>query len=483
MGHQGLICACKQAVKAADMSSPDCLQVSNPPLGEPHLDTEVLQPDGRGEEGGKMVWVQTLEGGVQAIPQEVAFLSPFFQREALHGEKGLSGTAPISLPKQITPIVLDQIIAYCQYHRAPGRSDKERKLYDEKYIRMDACKLCQLTSAADALDLRPLVDLASRALARLISGKTPEEIRATFNLPDDLTEEEKLEPVPFGTDEPRIRLLNRLYAKKRKELAERKAREAKATVAVEKVDERPTEPIEDTRSVDDLMKFIESGNDGSGSLSSSQQQGNGGGLSVSKAQPQDHLPTSTKASKKKKKRRGVGKKGDGSASGDVSNESVASYWVRRDAAANNASHSSPFMNGTAHAQHNCYQAGKPGQLQPQAQNANGRIQRSSSSQSGTSNSFCMASSTSGEQAPILDFRQSKRTFDIPDCPVEELFPEDGFEDEVCNPELDLEVADFARKLESDWSIRLQELISASGQRSSSTKPLLNSVPQSTSLPV
>lgn len=33
---------------------------------------------------------------------------------------------------------------------------------------------------------------------------------------DDLTEEEKLEPVKNLINDPRIRLLNRLYAKKRK---------------------------------------------------------------------------------------------------------------------------------------------------------------------------------------------------------------------------------------------------------------------------
>ncbi len=42
--------------------------------------------------------------------------------------------------------------------------------------------------AADVAGMRPLVELASRALARMIEGRTPEEIR----------------------DNPRIRLLNRL---------------------------------------------------------------------------------------------------------------------------------------------------------------------------------------------------------------------------------------------------------------------------------
>jgi len=36
------------------------------------------------------------------------------------------------------------------------------------------------------------------------------------------SEEEKLEPLRTATDDPKIRLLNRLYARKRKELQERK---------------------------------------------------------------------------------------------------------------------------------------------------------------------------------------------------------------------------------------------------------------------
>lgn len=53
---------------------------------------------------------------------------------------------------------------------------------------MDTKRLCELASAADSLQLKPLVELTSRALARMIEGKTPEEIREIFCLPDDLTE-------------------------------------------------------------------------------------------------------------------------------------------------------------------------------------------------------------------------------------------------------------------------------------------------------
>jgi hypothetical protein len=56
---------------------------------------------------------------------------------------------------------------------------QERKLFDERFIRLDTRRLCELTSAADALDMKPLVDLTSKALARLIEGKTPEQVRGS----------------------------------------------------------------------------------------------------------------------------------------------------------------------------------------------------------------------------------------------------------------------------------------------------------------
>ncbi|PNY08194.1 SKP1-like protein 21-like [Trifolium pratense] len=134
---------------------------------------------------------------------------------------GTSKNCAICLPQQVSPAMLSLILDYCRFHQVLGRSNKERKAYDEKFVRIDTEKLCELTSAADSLQLKPLVDLTSRALARIIEGRSPEEIRDIFHLPDDLTEEEKLEPLRNITDDPRIRLLNRLYAKKRKELKER----------------------------------------------------------------------------------------------------------------------------------------------------------------------------------------------------------------------------------------------------------------------
>lgn len=207
-------------------------------------------------------------------------------------------------PKQVSPTAWALIQEYCSFHAVPGRSDKaraaaapaarlhcshhvpwrrppltatcspaslpsphypqERRAFDERFIRRDSAALCDLTSAADGLEMRGLVDLggcwltgwasgwraaacpacpaaqfcpllstcltrllphprphaspsthaASRAIARLIEGRSAEEIREAFRLPDDLTEEEKLGAIaappggaPAGAGRARLLLL------------------------------------------------------------------------------------------------------------------------------------------------------------------------------------------------------------------------------------------------------------------------------------
>uniref|UniRef100_A0A0A9CM56 SKP1 component dimerisation domain-containing protein n=1 Tax=Arundo donax TaxID=35708 RepID=A0A0A9CM56_ARUDO len=178
---------------------------------------------------------------------------PMICREIVKNGTGSSKNHAIVLPERVNPASLSLILDYCRFHQVPGRSNKERKSFDEKFVRIDYEKLCKLASAALSLQLRPLVDLTCGALARIIGGKSPEEVRDIFHLPDDLTEEEKLEPLENINDDPTIRLLNRLYAKKRKELQERQRLK----------DVQVQEEQKDERSLDEILCFI-NGDGGSG---------------------------------------------------------------------------------------------------------------------------------------------------------------------------------------------------------------------------
>lgn len=158
-------------------------------------------------------------------------------------------------------------------------------------MRMNTARLCELASASHYLDLKSLIDLTCRALAKHIQGKNPEEIRETFNLPDDLTEEEKVAPIEFGTEDSRVRMLNSLYARKRKELAEAKRLEYSA--------EQLENPVEDDhRDVDDLLSFIEG--EGAGKNDGRQKASGGQG---SEASPAKSSAGSERKRKKKERER------------------------------------------------------------------------------------------------------------------------------------------------------------------------------------
>jgi len=191
------------------------------------------------------VWIQTSDGSIQQVEQDIAMLCPFIRKEILQKGTGSSKNCAICLPLEVSSPIWSLILNYCRFCLAPGRSNKEQKSYDDNFVKIDTKMLCGLACAANSLQLQPVIDLTCRALARIIGKRSPEEIRDMFHVPDDLRKEEKLEPLINASNDPSIRLLNRLYAKKKKELL-KEPKGIKKNVEVE----------EDERSLDDLLSFI-----------------------------------------------------------------------------------------------------------------------------------------------------------------------------------------------------------------------------------
>jgi len=107
---------------------------------------------------------------------------------------------PIPLPN-VTSKILAKVIEYCKYHvenqktseDKPATPEDEIKAWDAEFVKVDQATLFELILAANYLNIKNLLDLTCQTVADMIKGKTPEEIRKTFNIKNDFTPEEEEE--------------------------------------------------------------------------------------------------------------------------------------------------------------------------------------------------------------------------------------------------------------------------------------------------
>jgi len=107
-----------------------------------------------------------------------------------------------AIPVQnVTGKILAMVIEYCKKHvdaaaaASPDEktSEDELKKWDGEFVKVDQPTLFDLILAANYLNIKGLLDLTCQTVADMIKGKTPEEIRKTFNIVNDFTPEEEAE--------------------------------------------------------------------------------------------------------------------------------------------------------------------------------------------------------------------------------------------------------------------------------------------------
>ncbi|XP_027346110.1 SKP1-like protein 1A [Abrus precatorius] len=101
----------------------------------------------------------------------------------------------IPLPN-VTSKILAKVIEYCKKHVEANNSDEkpseeDLKAWDADFVKVDQATLFDLILAANYLNIKTLLDLTCQTVADMIKGKTPEEIRKTFNIKNDFTPEEE----------------------------------------------------------------------------------------------------------------------------------------------------------------------------------------------------------------------------------------------------------------------------------------------------
>jgi len=110
-------------------------------------------------------------------------------------------TEPIPVPN-VNEAVLKKVMEWCEHHKndpqstSDDDSDSRKKStdieeWDQKYMQVDQEMLFEIILAANYLDIKALLDVGCKTVANMIKGKSPEEIRKTFNIQNDFTPEEE----------------------------------------------------------------------------------------------------------------------------------------------------------------------------------------------------------------------------------------------------------------------------------------------------
>jgi S-phase kinase-associated protein 1 len=115
------------------------------------------------------------------------------------GDGALNTDVPIP---NVNESVLKKVIEWCEHHKNDPAaandddSDSRKKTtdieeWDQKFMQVDQEMLFEIILASNYLDIKPLLDVGCKTVANMIKGKSPEEIRKTFNITNDFTPEEE----------------------------------------------------------------------------------------------------------------------------------------------------------------------------------------------------------------------------------------------------------------------------------------------------
>ncbi|XP_062551544.1 S-phase kinase-associated protein 1-like [Armigeres subalbatus] len=77
------------------------------------------------------------------------------------------------------------------YSNEPYRRTDDICDWDREFLRVEQAVLLDLVLAANYLDIEDLLDVTCKTVANMIKGRTPDQIRETFEIENDLTPEEE----------------------------------------------------------------------------------------------------------------------------------------------------------------------------------------------------------------------------------------------------------------------------------------------------
>ena len=108
---------------------------------------------------------------------------------------------------EVDSSVMSKVVEWCTHHRNDprpsdnttagdddGKRPKSTEIsdsWDQDYMQVEQEMVFQIILAANYLDIKGLLDLGCKAVAKMIEGKTTEQLRDQFGIENDFTPEEE----------------------------------------------------------------------------------------------------------------------------------------------------------------------------------------------------------------------------------------------------------------------------------------------------
>jgi S-phase kinase-associated protein 1 len=151
------------------------------------------------DDDGKMVDLVSQEGDNFQVEKKVAKMSELVK--TMIPDDDDEEQQEIPLPN-VKSQILGKVMEFCKHYSEEPMNDIEKPLksanmnevvqeWYANYVDVEQEVLFELILAANYMDIKPLLDLTCATVASMIKGKTPEEIRKTFNIVNDFTPEEE----------------------------------------------------------------------------------------------------------------------------------------------------------------------------------------------------------------------------------------------------------------------------------------------------
>jgi len=156
--------------------------------------------DTTGAADGKTVHLHSQDGESYDVPLSVAVMSELVKTMIDEGQDD-EEAQEIPLPN-VKAVILAKVIEFMQHSKVEPMTEIEKPLksanmtevvqeWYSTFVNVEQETLFELILAANYMDIKPLLDLTCASVASMIKGKTPEEIRKTFNIVNDFTPEEE----------------------------------------------------------------------------------------------------------------------------------------------------------------------------------------------------------------------------------------------------------------------------------------------------